>query len=259
MIDLSGKTFIVTGGTQGLGEEIAKLLARRGAAGITICGRNEQNGVRVAKDLEALGAQPLFVAADLSVVEDCENVVRQHDAKFGTVHGLVNAAASTGRGTITHTTAQEWDDMLALNLRAPFLLMRDTVNIMIRDGVEGSIVNIGSVSGHGGQNFLTAYSTSKGALMTLTKNAAHALRNERIRVNCLNIGWMATPNEHVIQTVGHGRSDNWLEEADASQPFGRILRPDDVAKLTAYLLSDDAALLTGSNIDYDQIVVGARD
>jgi NAD(P)-dependent dehydrogenase (short-subunit alcohol dehydrogenase family) len=259
MIDLSGKYFVVTGGTQGLGEATAVLLAQRGAAGITICGRNEDNGTRVAKALEEAGTQALFVRADLTAVDDCANVIARHDERFGAVHGLVNAAASTARGTVTETTAAEWDFMFSLNLRAPFLLMRDVVNLMIRDGIEGSIVNIGSVSGHGGQDFLCAYSTSKGALMTLTKNAAHSLRNERIRVNCLNIGWMATEGEHSIQTEFHGAPADWLEKADASQPFGRILRPEDVAKLTAYLLSDDSALMTGSCIDYDQIVVGARD
>lgn len=259
MIDLTGKYFVVTGGTQGLGAATAQLLTERGASGITICGRNEANGVRVAGELEDAGAQAQYVAADLTKPDACARVIAAHDERFGTIHGLVNAAASTARGTVTETTAEEWDFMLNLNLRAPFLLMRDAVNLMIRDGVEGSIVNIGSVSGHGGQDFLCAYSTSKGALMTLTKNAAHALRGHRIRVNCLNIGWMATEGEHSIQTEYHDAPQDWLEQADASQPFGRILRPADVARLTAYLLSDDSALMTGSSIDYDQIVVGARD
>ncbi len=259
MIDLSGKYFIVTGGTQGLGATTALHLASRGAEAVTICGRNESNGARVAAQLKELGTHPLFVGADLCDAAACARVVKAHDDAFGRVDGLVNAAASTARGTITTTTVEEWDFMLNLNLRAPFLLMRDCVNLMLRDHVHGSIVNIGSVSGHGGQDFLTAYCTSKGALMTLTKNAAHSLRHDRIRVNCLNIGWMATDGEHAIQTEFHGAADNWLEGADAAQPFGRILRPEDVAKLTAYLLSDDSALLTGSCIDYDQVVIGARD
>jgi len=259
MTNLSGKHFIVTGGTQGLGETTAKLLATSGAAAITICGRNEDNGTRVAAELDGLGCEAIYVRADRSRVDDCEAVVARHDERFGRVDGLVNAAASTARGTITDTNAADWDAMMALNLRAPFLLIRDCVNCMIRDRIAGSIVNIGSVSGHGGQDFLTAYSTSKGALMTLTKNAAHSLAEHRIRVNCLNIGWMATPNEHVVQTVEHDRDDDWLDAADQAQPFGRILRPEDVAKLTAFLLGDDAELMTGSCIDYDQIVVGARD
>ena len=259
MIDLSGKCFIVTGGTQGLGATTARFLASRGAEAITICGRSEANGARVAAELQEVGTQALFVTADLCDPDACAQVVQAHDRKFGRVDGLVNAAASTARGTVTGTTVDEWDFMMNLNVRAPFLLMRDTVDLMLRDDIEGSIVNIGSVSGHGGQDFLTAYCTSKGALMTLTKNAAHSLRNKRIRVNCLNIGWMATDGEHSIQTEFHGAPEDWLAAADARQPFGRILRPDDVAKLTAYLLSDDSALLTGSCIDYDQIVVGARD
>lgn len=258
MHDLSGKTFVVTGSTQGLGEEIAEHVLRAGAAGVTICGRNEQNGAAVARRLGELGNLQ-FVRADLGDVEHCRAVVRAHDERFGTVHGLVNAAASTGRGRVDNTTPQMWDDMMNLNVRAPFFLMQECVAIMKREGIEGSIVNIGSVSGHGGQDFLTPYCVSKGALMTLTKNAAHALRNDRIRVNCLNIGWMATPNEHRVQTEEHDAPENWLEAADARQPFGRILRPADVAKLTTYLLSSDSNLMTGSLIDYDQIVVGARD
>ena len=259
MIDLAGKRFIVTGGTQGLGAHTARVLADRGAQAITICGRNAENGDRVAASLRAGGTAVQYVRADLCSADDCANVVAAHDAEFGGVEGLVNAAATTARGTVTGTTADEWDFIMNLNVRAPFLLMRDCVQLMLRDEIAGSIVNIGSVSGHGGQDFLTAYCTSKGALMTLTKNAAHSLRTHRIRVNCLNIGWMATDGEHAIQTEFHGASADWLVAADASQPFGRILRPDDVAKLTAYLLSDDSALMTGSCIDYDQIVVGARD
>jgi len=95
-------------------------------------------------------------------------------------------------------------------------------------------------------------------LATFTKNVAHALRRDRIRVNGLNIGWMDTPNEHIVQKA-MGKPDNWLELAEATQPFGRLLKPLDVAKLTAYLLSDDSQMMTGSIIDYDQNVIGSYD
>jgi NAD(P)-dependent dehydrogenase (short-subunit alcohol dehydrogenase family) len=184
--------------------------------------------------------------------------VRGHEERFGGLDGLVNAAASTARGTLEATTAAEWDEMMALNLRGPFLLMQESVRVIKRGGRGGSIVNVSSVSSHGGQAFLTAYSVSKAALNALTKNAAHALRGDRIRVNALNVGWMSTPAEHAVQ-LREGKPENWLEAADRAQPFGRILRPEEVAKMIAYLLGDDTALMTGSVIDFDQIVIGARE
>jgi NAD(P)-dependent dehydrogenase (short-subunit alcohol dehydrogenase family) len=256
--NLDGKTFVVTGGTQGLGEETARHLAELGAAGITICGRNTDKGATVARALEEAGCPSLFVRADLTIEEDCRNVVRQHDERFRGLSGLVNAAASTDRGTLESTTVEAWDHMFALNLRAPFLLMQEAVKVMKREGRGGSIVNVLSVSAHGGQPYLVGYSTSKGALATLTKNAAHALRSACIRVNGLNIGWMATPNEHAVQLV-EGQPENWLEIADKSMPFGRILRPRDVSELTAYLMSDSSKMMTGSLIDFDQNVFGAYD
>jgi NAD(P)-dependent dehydrogenase (short-subunit alcohol dehydrogenase family) len=257
-IDLRGKTVVVTGGTQGLGEAVARFAAACGASGLTICGRNRARGEAVRRALEDAGAAALYVEADLGREEDCRAVVRAHEARFGGLDGLVNVAASTARGTLDSTTAAEWDVMFALNVRAPFLLMQEAVRLMKRARAGGSVVNVSSVSAHGGQTFLLAYSTSKGALNILTKNAAHALRADRVRVNALNIGWMSTPNEHAIQLAG-GQPDNWLEAADRAQPFGRILRPGEVAKLVGWLLSDDAALMTGSILDYDQTVVGARE
>mgnify|MGYP002865048777 CR=1 FL=1 len=101
-----------------------------------------------------------------------------------------------------------------------------------------------------------AYSASKGALATLTRNVAHALRFDRIRVNGIAMGWTDTDGEHALQNAA-GEPDNWLEIADAKQPFRRLLRPFDIAKLTAYLLSDDAEMMTGSLIDLNQNVVQA--
>jgi NAD(P)-dependent dehydrogenase (short-subunit alcohol dehydrogenase family) len=100
-----------------------------------------------------------------------------------------------------------------------------------------------------------AYAASKGALATLTRNAGYALQPDRIRVNGLNIGWTATEGEHGVQT-GTGAGEDWLAEADASRPFGRLLRPDDIAPMVAYLLSDAAEMVTGSVVDFDQTVHG---
>lgn len=255
---LQGRVFVVTGGTQGLGEATARLLAERGAAGVTVCGRNEDRGGAVAHALEEAGCPALFVQADLLLEPDCRRVIQATDERFGRIDGLANVAASTERGTLDDTTAEAWDAMFALNVRAPFLLMQEAVRVMRREGRGGSIVNVSSVSAYGGQSFLTGYCTSKGALDTLTKNAAYALQDEHIRVNGINVGWMSTPNEHRVQ-LSEGKPQDWLEAADAAQPFGRILRPREVGKLIAYLLSDDAELMTGSLIHFDQNVLGARD
>ncbi len=252
---LDGKVIVVTGGTQGLGETIARRAAQLGAAGLVLCGRNAERGESVAQQLSSENCRTVYVPADLLKVADCRQVVHAADEHFGRVDGLVNAAADTSRGSLDSTTPELWDRLLGINTRAPFFLMQETVRIMRREKIAGSIVNVLSMSAHGGQPFLVAYSVSKGALATLTKNQAHALKADRIRVNGLNIGWMATPGEHSIQKL-EGQPDEWLAAADARMPYGRILRPEDVAGLATYLLSDESYMMNGSLIDFDQHVTG---
>ncbi|MDP8241232.1 MAG: SDR family oxidoreductase [Candidatus Hatepunaea meridiana] len=254
----SDKNIIVTGGTQGLGRSSACYLAEQGASGIVICGRNQENGKKVAKTITSMGCECVYVSADLAKPDDCRHVVGTCDKYFGRVDGLVNAAGLSTRGTLENTTVELWDQLFAVNVRAPFILSQEVARLMKRERIAGSIVNIITISSHGGQPYLTAYCASKGALVTFTKNIAHALRYNRIRVNGLNIGWMDSPNEHIIQKA-MGKLDNWLELAEAEQPFKRLLKPLDVAKLVAYLLSDDSMMMTGAIIDFDQNVIGAFD
>ncbi|HEY4808195.1 MAG TPA: SDR family oxidoreductase [Roseiarcus sp.] len=257
--NLSGKVAIVTGGTQGLGEAIARLFSERGAAGIVICGRNRERGERVASDISSAGCPTVFVEADLAKVADCRKVVATADERFGRVDVLVNAAALTDRGDIFDTTEQRFNEIFDVNVRGPFFLIQESVRIMRRERIAGSIANIQSMSAHGGQPFNTAYCASKGALATLTRNVAHSLLKFRIRVNGLNIGWMSTPGEDSIQKTYHGAKDGWLEEAVKAKPFGRLIDPKEVARACAYLCSDESGLMTGSNIDFDQNVVGTSD
>jgi NAD(P)-dependent dehydrogenase (short-subunit alcohol dehydrogenase family) len=252
---LEGRYFVVTGGTQGLGQGIAEHLAAEGAAGITICGRNSRNGEAVAAAIAGEGCPCEYVQADLQIEDDCRNVVRQAARRFGSLHGLVNAAGLTDRGTLDDTTVELWDLLMNVNARAPFILTQEAARVMKENHVHGSIVNIISDQWHGGTRMLTAYATSKGALATLTKNTAHGLLHDRIRVNGVCIGWTYTPHEQMIQ-VSDGQPEDWLEEAEKAQPFKRLLRPDDVAYLCAYLLSDRSEMMTGSLIDFDQKVVG---
>ena len=255
---LDGKVIIVTGSTQGLGEEIAREAADLGAAGIVISGRSADRGAAVAASLSGNGCRSIFVQAELADVEACRGIVGRCDEEFGRVDGLVNSAACTERGTLEDTSPEHWDKIMAINVRAPFLLIQESVRLMKRAGEGGSIVNILSVAAHGGPAKLTPYSASKGALATLTKNAGHSLMPDRIRVNGINVGWMATPNEHVVQK-SEGQPDNWLEIAEANMPYGRILRPSDIAGLVTYLLSDAAQMMNGALIDYHPYVMGIFD
>ena len=161
------------------------------------------------------------------------------DKAFERVDVLVNVAAITDRGTILDTAPELFDRMFAINTRAPFFLIQDAAKVMRRDKIAGAIVNIQSMSAHGGQPFITAYCMSKAALATLTKNAAFSLMRDRIRVNGLNIGWMDTPGEHDIQMRCHTDDKDWLKKAEAKQPFGRLIKPAEVARAVAYLASDE--------------------
>ena len=257
--NLNGKVAIVTGGSQGLGEAIARLFGERGAAGLVICGRNANGGERVASEISAGGCPTVFVQADLANVADCRKVVAKAEERFGRVDALVNAAGLSDRGDIFDTTEERFNEIFNVNVRAPFFLIQESVRIMRRQKIAGSIVNIQSMSAHGGQPFITAYCASKGALATLTRNVAHSLLKFRIRVNGLNIGWMSTPGEDRIMKTYHDAKDGWLEAAVKTRPFGRLLDPKEVARACAYLCSDESGMMTGSNIDFDQNVVGTGD
>ncbi len=257
MAETISRVAIVTGSTQGLGAAIARrLVDEKMIGGLVICGRNAANGSRLAAEFAAQGCRTEFVEADLARVEDCRAVVAKARAAFGRVDYLVNSAATSERGTILDSTPELFDRLVALNVRAPFFLMQESVKLMIEGKVQGSIVNIISMSSHGGQPFLCPYSMSKGALVTLTKNVAQSVLAYRIRCNGLNLGWMDTPGEDAIQKRFHGASDDWLAKAEAAQPFGRLVKPSEAAGVVAFLLSDRSGLMTGSIIDFDQSVVG---
>ncbi|MDJ0894511.1 MAG: SDR family oxidoreductase [Alphaproteobacteria bacterium] len=259
MGDLDGKVLVVTGATQGIGEAAARAAAAAGAAGIVVCGRNQERGEKVAADLSAIGTECRFVACELADPEQCRHVISACDETFGRIDGLVNAAGITDRGGILDISVELWDRLFAVNVRAPFVLIQEAAKLMKRDRRAGSIVNIITMSSHGGQPFLTGYAASKGALVTLTRNVAHALRTDRIRVNALNIGWADTPNEHKVQIETMGAGEDWLQAAEASQPFGQLIKPREVADFVVFLLSSRSGVMTGSVIDYDQMVMGAYD
>ncbi|WP_225033070.1 SDR family oxidoreductase [Paraburkholderia sp. XV] len=261
MAQFDSKVAIVTGGSQGLGAAIAALFVERGARGVVICGRAKEKGEAKARELnrmgETHGAKVVFVQADLANVDDCRKVVAAADQHFGRVDVLVNAAALTDRGTILDTDPVLFDRMFATNVRAPFFLMQETIRVMLRERIEGAIVNIGSMSAMAGQPFISAYCASKAALATLTQNTAYALLRNRIRVNGLNLGWMASDGEDRIQREFHGAADDWLARAAAAQPFGRLIDPAEAARAVAFLASSESGLMTGSIVNFDQSIWGA--
>ena len=251
-----GKNIIVTGSTQGVGAETAKLFAARGANSITICGRQEEKGIKVKKEIEDLGSKCIYVKADLANVEDCRNIVKRTDKEFGTIHTLINAAGYTQRGTILSATLENYENNFNVNARAPFILMQETIKIMIRDKVKGTIASVLSIAMYSGMPFIVAYSGSKAALAIMTRNIANSVSGHQIRVNALNIGWTDTPAEHEIQTNVHNKDNDWLQNTEKNVPFKRLTKPIDVAKGLAFMCSEESGLMTGSIIDFDQTVHG---
>lgn len=258
-LGFAGKVAVITGSTQGLGEGVARLMAARDAEGLTLCGRNTDRGNALAKELSDSGTRTIFVEADLEKVADGQKVIDEAEKSFGRLDCLVNCAAATDRGTIESTTEEIWDKLFDMNVKSQFFMAQRTVEVMRRHKIEGTIVNIGTIVAHGGPPFLIPYSSSKAALMTMTRAVANALKYDRIRMNTLNIGWTNTPREHIVQTEVHHRPENWLELASKEQPFGRLIEIDDVARAVAFLASAESGLMTGAVIDFDQTVIGTME
>jgi NAD(P)-dependent dehydrogenase (short-subunit alcohol dehydrogenase family) len=252
-----GKNALVTGSTQGIGEAVARRLAAEGAAGIVVCGRNRERGEAVAASLVDQGVNAHFVPVELGDAESCKALIAETDSRLGSIDVLVNCAAYTVRGTIVDTEVDLWDEMMNVNVRAPFLLMQGAIEIMRRERRGGSIVSVGSVAAYGSVPTLLPYAVSKSALATLTKNVAFSVAWDRIRVNVVQPGWMDTPAEDLIQKRFEGAGDDWLEKAEAGMPFGQIIKPGEIAALIAFIASGEAGVMTGSVIDYDQSVMGA--
>ena len=234
----------------------------QGAAGLVLISRSADKGETVCQELSTDGCTCVFVKADLSSAEDASGVIdkastaiTESSCPTKTITGLVNAAATTSRGNLLTTTADDFDWQMALNVRAPFLVSQGFAKYLINmndsnDGsaaVGGSIVNICSVAAKGGAPFIMAYSAAKAALVCMTKNNATEMARYGIRVNGVNMGWCLTDNENALQTKTNG--PNWAQEADAGVPIGRILRPRDVAATVGFLLSSASNMMTGSIID----------
>lgn len=252
---LDDKTVLVNGGSQGVGAAVARAAVREGAA-VAVTGRRAGPGEALVTEL---GGRARFIRADLADAERAKSVVAETVGAYGRTDCLVNAAGLTARGTLLDTTPELFDRHIAINLRAPFFAMQAAVADMVARGAPGTIVNVITSSAHGGQPFLAPYVAAKAGLVGLTRNAAHAHRWDRIRINGLNIGWTATEGEDATQRTFHGAGDDWRERAAARLPMGRLGQPDEIADFVVFLLSDRSGVVTGSVIDWDQNVLGALD
>jgi NAD(P)-dependent dehydrogenase (short-subunit alcohol dehydrogenase family) len=227
-------------------------LAGEGAR-VAFCGRTVDAGAAL---VQAIGEdRVLYIAADLSNPGDCASVIDATLERFGRLDILVNNAASVSRGTLEDTSIDAFDKMIALNLRAPFLLMQRALPAwqrqFEREGAGGVVVNVGSINAYIGASNLMAYSASKGGLMTLSRNLAGALGKWRVRVHVLNVGWTLTDGEKIVQQ-DQGAPPDWAERAGAQKPWGRLLDPESIAAAIAFYASDDAAMFSGAAIDLEQ-------
>ncbi len=256
---MHGKNLVITGSTQGIGLAIACAATRAGATSIVVTGRDAARGAKAVAAIEAAGAKATFIAADLADGTAPDRLFDAALAALGTIDGLVNAAGLSDRGSIAEATPAFFDRLFTVNVRSPMFLMQRLINHLRERKAPGAIVNILSMNAHGGSPALGVYSATKAALALLTKNAAQAHRFDRIRANGINVGWTDSPAERVMQAEKLGLGEAWLASAAAKQPWGRLLTPEDVARLALFLLSDESVPMTGALIDQEQWVLGARD
>ncbi|MEM7491584.1 MAG: oxidoreductase [Pseudomonadota bacterium] len=250
------RTAIITGAAQGVGAACAERLLADGVTRLLLVDRDADALTETATRLTEAGADARALTLDL---RDADALLRDLGAAIAELDGvdvLVNAAGTTARGGLTDTTPELFDFVFQVNVRAPLLTMQVTVPAMTNGG---TIVNVTSMLAHGGPPFLATYAASKAALVALTRNTANALKRDRIRVHAINLGWTWTPGEQRTQTETHGLAEDWRETVGATQPFGRLLMPEDPAELTAFLASDAARMMTGAVIDLDQFVAGTVD
>ena len=255
---LHDKVVLVSGGTQGVGAGIVKAAAGEGAI-VAFTGRRPDAGDQLTADLTAAGATVAFIRTDLADPQQAIGSVRHTVEHFGRIDGLVNSAGLTTRGSLLDTSVELFEQHMAINLRAPFFTMQTAVADMVGRGQPGAIVNIISMAQHGGQPYLSPYAAAKAGLAGLTRNAAHAHRWDKIRINGVNIGWTQTEGEDAIQRQFHDADDRWLETANSRLPMGKLGQVDEIADFVVFLLSDRSGVVTGSVIDWDQYVPGAHD
>jgi NAD(P)-dependent dehydrogenase (short-subunit alcohol dehydrogenase family) len=244
---LTGKIALVTGGASGIGRATALLFAREGAAVVLV--DINQAGAAIAEEIIRTGGQAIFEHADLTQAADCQRVAERTMREFGGIHVLFNNAGIIRRASVVELSEEEWDRVMAVNVKSIFLMSRQVIPIMVKAG-SGSIVNTASGWGLVGGPRAAVYCASKGAVVLLTKAMAVDHGRQNIRVNCLCPGDTDTDMLRTeAQQLGE-REDVFLAES-AHRPLGRIGKPEEIAQAALYLASDAASFVTGTALVVD--------
>jgi NAD(P)-dependent dehydrogenase (short-subunit alcohol dehydrogenase family) len=244
---LEDKVVLLSGGASGIGAATARLVVREGGKAV-LADRDEAKGRALAAEL---GAAAHFVPLDVTQEPSWQSVVAATIETFGALHGLLNAAGVGVRNTIEDCTLEEYRRVNDINSLGTFLGCKSAITAM-RESGGGSIVNISSVLGLRGAAHAVAYSASKGAVRTLTKNVAlHCAQQKyNIRCNSVHPGYIDTPMiaPRLEQNVENMTGRQFLEDL---HPLGRLGRPEEVANMILFLLSDEATFSTGSEFVCD--------
>jgi NAD(P)-dependent dehydrogenase (short-subunit alcohol dehydrogenase family) len=251
MFRLDGKTALVTGGGSGIGEAIARQFAAQGAR-VFIADLDADGAQRVAGDLTAqdYAAEPLIldVAEEAQVREAFEQI-----ATIGRLDILVNNAGVSHVGNILETSLDDWERVLRVNARGAFLCAREAVRVMLHQQPQGGIiVNMASVAAQIAVDRRLPYSASKGAILAMTRSIAIDFVGEGIRCNAICPGTVHTPFvEGYLKRSFPGQEDAVRQTLHARQPIGRMGQPEEIAAAALYLVSDEAAFVTGSALVID--------
>jgi len=250
---LEGRVVIVTGSSTGIGASVATACAAEGAH-VVVHGRDEARAERVVRSLQTEGTS---FTGDLAQPDVCVALVEKAVTTYGRLDGVVNNAALTTRSDLASTTPELFDRLIAVNVRAPLLMIRSAMAHLRASG-EGAVVNVGSLNAYCGEPDLLAYSVSKGALMTLTRNLANTHAADGVRINQLNVGWTLTDNEHAIFRDA-GYPEDWHERVhERYAPSGALLSTEQVAKHVLHWLSADSKPVTGAVYEVEQYPIIGR-
>jgi NAD(P)-dependent dehydrogenase (short-subunit alcohol dehydrogenase family) len=245
---LDNKTALITGAASGIGRAAAKLFAREGAS-VVITDLNEAAGRETAKSITDSGGRAYFEPADVTKDQDCRRVVAAAEEAFGAIHVLFNNAGTIRRATVLDLSEDDWDRVMAVNVKATFLMSKHIIPIMDKQG-GGSIINMSSGWGLAGGAKAAVYCASKGAVVLLTKAMAIDHGPQKIRVNCLCPGDTDTTMlRSEAQQLGEP-SDRFLADS-AKRPLGRVGSPDEIAQAALYLASDASSFVTGTALVVD--------
>lgn len=243
---LAGKVILVTGANSGIGRAIAEKCLEEGAQ----VGVHGLNQVDVDQAAEELGQGAFGIARDLADADVPKQIVDATVAQFGRLDGVVNNAAVIIRGRFEDTDAAKFDQSMAVNVRAPFLICQAALPHL--KATKGCVINIGSINAHGGEGILSAYSVSKGALQTMSRNLAGIYSKQGIRFTHLNLGWILSETEY-LRKLEDGLPEGWPEKLDKGVvPTGKMTRPSEVANVVAFWLGDDSRPFAGTVLDLEQ-------